>query len=599
MRNNHQLPWNTLLIAALTAIFVSIVFLLNGINGNISRQYQSTLDRLSSKDSNLTLLQSAKDEMMLADNQYRYYLYTHDSVARKNFVENVNSTVNTLASIKYFDSNYISGINIDLSRKLAVSNSLLLLKTMADSLLFKALGADSSFTGDADSIAEMMISRQLQRYSEHGVDTVFITSQKNRRNIFNRIGSLFSGKKTSASKTTSSYRKGNTDSSSTTQQQQSGSNGHKPTDGGSAKYYQDILTRQAQLRKDAAAKEKQYALINLSLIANINDGISILLEDFQAVEQQVKKEARVKLDTLSRQKNNLLYGSSIAILAVLGLLIRSMLRQHRFQKELVVAREKSDNLAILKTRVLSTVTHEIRAPLNAILAFGEQVGPQPDQQLAGEFVKAVSSSTEQMLTMVNDILDYSKLESGTVQIHKTPFLLRPLLDDITTSITALSVKKKLTFTLKTTIDASVSLCGNDTYLRQILYNLTGNAIKFTNNGFVELAVAKEDHKDEIQLNITVKDSGIGIAPEQQDAVFDAFVQGSGTGTASTGRFMRGAGLGLYITKKLVDLHKGSIRLESAPGEGTTFHVTLIFPRDCGPATTALSNNPEHYSTSQA
>jgi len=575
MNRNNKLSVNNILIITLCIISLAIVLIFNSLNSSIANDYKATLSKFSATDPNLALLQKAKDEMMLADNQYRYYLYTADSAARVDFITHVNNTVNNLRQVKYFDSNYISGIKTDIDKKVAVSQSILLLKAMADSLLIKASVVVNGDSANGKIQLEQIKVSRLQKYSNRTVDTLMIISQKKKRNIFDRIGNLFSGKKPEKDNVQLSYKKGNEEISSSDKKSQTNSTDRKLA-GDISRYYQDILDRQMKLRNDAAAKEKQYAMLNLALINNINEGIAILLDDYKAVELSVKSNARERLQRLSRYRDYLIWGSTFAILLVTVLLIRSMLQVRKYANELVASREKSDNLAMLKTRVLNTVSHEIRSPLTAVLGFAEQISSVTSDKKVGQFIQAVNSSAEHMLNMVNDILDFSKLDAGKVKLNKKTFTLKAVLDDIVLAYSQQAAKKNIGLRLRTNFHESLMVYGDEVRLKQILFNLVSNAIKFTHKGFVELEASVTVNGPGAELSLSVKDTGIGIPSDQLDAVFEEFTQVQAASASRAGHFVKGTGLGLSICKKLVQLQDGSIKVESKHGEGTVFHVKLPF-----------------------
>jgi len=574
MNKNSKLSGNNILIITLCILSFAIILIFNSLNSSISSDYKATLSRFAEKDPNLELLQKAKDEMMLADNQYRYFLYTADTTARLDFINNVTNTVEDLRKVKYFDSNYISGIKTDIDKKLAVSQSILLLKAMADSLLTKAsVIVNGDTTTEKIQLEQIKVS-QLQKYSNRSVDTLMIVSRQKKRNIFDRIGTLFSGKRAAKDNVELSYKKGNEEVSTSDKKNRTNSSDHKLA-GDINRYYQDILDRQMKLRNDAAAKEKQFAMLNLALIGNINEGISILLDDYKAVELSVRNYAKERLDRLSRRRDYLIWGSTFAILLVTGLLIRSMLKVRKYENELIASREKSDNLAMLKTRVLSTVSHEIRSPLTAVLGFAEQISSVTSDKKVGQFIQAVNSSAEHMLNMVNDILDFSKLDAGKVRLNKKTFLLKAVLEDIILAFSQQAAKKNIALRLKTNFHESLMIYGDEVRLKQILFNLVSNAIKFTHKGFVELNASVKIDGQKTELGLSVKDTGIGIPSDQLDAVFEEFTQVQAT-ASKTGHFVKGTGLGLSICRKLIQLQDGSITVESKIGEGTVFHVKLPF-----------------------
>ncbi len=245
--------------------------------------------------------------------------------------------------------------------------------------------------------------------------------------------------------------------------------------------------------------------------------------------------------------------------------------RRRYERELLLARRKAEQVAKDKADLIAMLSHDIRNPLNAVMGVVQMLDrselPDPQRRL----VRLLKSSSEHMLNLLNHVLELSKAESSSFTLAETPFAVRDIVSDVVSTFDAAAREKGLQ--LRSSIAAAVpsTVIGDPVAMRQVLSNLVGNAVKFTATGSVSVTVATDElGTDAVTLAFAVSDTGIGIAPDVIDRIFNEFTQAS----YETAMRFGGTGLGLTITRRLLALYGSTVRVESAPGEGSTFSFTL-------------------------
>lgn len=237
-----------------------------------------------------------------------------------------------------------------------------------------------------------------------------------------------------------------------------------------------------------------------------------------------------------------------------------------YEAALIKERERALNLSKIKTRFLSNMSHEIRTPLNSIVGYSDLLGQTPLSSEQQHYIGTIHRCTESLLGVVNDVLDISRIESGRLTIEKGPFDIREMQAALQDIFAVHCRKKNISFSVLTEGEWPAQVIGDRHRLQQVLVNLLSNAVKFTIQGSVELRLRREGG----QAVWTVSDTGIGIRPENQELVFGPFNQED----ASTARKFGGSGLGLTISKALIEQMGGQLKMQSTPGIGSTFEFSV-------------------------
>jgi signal transduction histidine kinase/CheY-like chemotaxis protein len=334
-------------------------------------------------------------------------------------------------------------------------------------------------------------------------------------------------------------------------------------------YYKKLYANASKLKND----EKAILLLNNKLVSEI---ISIL-QIFKKEEVGYIIEGRALLGNELLEDINALDGITVVnvslLISLLVIILYNIVKLYKNEKVLIGLGKRAAQDSHAKSRFLANMSHEIRTPLNSVVGFSEQLGQGALTAEQQGQVDAIRNSSEMLLALVNEILDFSKYEVGKINIEKVPFIPEEEIMEVFNSMNVLAINKNLMLENKVSLEKGICLLGDRLRLKQLIMNLLTNAIKFTASGKVALKVSLVVHgKKHAILKVQVEDTGIGIAAEDQGFIFDEFAQVY----SSTKTRQQGTGLGLAICKKIVELQGGKIGVSSVVGKGSIFSFEIPY-----------------------
>ena len=402
----------------------------------------------------------------------------------------------------------------------------------------------------------IVISPQTkERHEQH--ETVYEVV-KTKRGFFRRLGDAF--------------RKQHTDTVSTTQlthQPSTATINHRLNIADSvANVLAEIHSEQqrANDRKQDAISSRNRQLQRVSI--QLTKRTWLLIEDIQSDEHNALQ--RVVGKAMNSRRAMIVRIAVLGLLAILSAailvvyILRDIKRERRDRQRIIEAKAETERIMQQRERLLLTITHDIKAPAASIAGFIDLLSEYVDQPKAVGYLQNISGSAKHLLQLVSALLDYHKLESGKAERHEVSFAPAVLISECVAQMQPLAMEKKLKLATDVQVTESM-LCRSDAFrIKQIVNNLVGNAIKYTDKGEVRVGVSIANR----QLSISVKDTGCGMTPDELQTVFNAFTRLPGA------QGKEGVGLGLTITREIVTLLGGEINVQSAKGKGSTFVVSL-------------------------
>jgi len=333
----------------------------------------------------------------------------------------------------------------------------------------------------------------------------------------------------------------------------------------------NLRHREDYIQDQSVTRETQLLYNDRVLLDKIREIATLLeTEELQTINRVLNQSTSILQN--ASYVSMLLAGIAVFVIIIFLILIfRDISLGRKRQLALQIATRHSEELMKMKEQFLANMSHEIRTPLGTIIGFTEQLQKTKLETRQELYVETIDKASEHLLGLVNDILDLSKIEAGKFTLETVRFNPNDLLKEVCQSFSLKANVKYIEIACQVSPELDCELLGDPFRIRQVLFNIIGNALKFTDEGSVTLiAEVTEKDKNVILTKISVTDSGIGIPPEKQEEIFEYFSQAD----SGTSRKYGGTGLGLAISRRIIELHKGKISLHSVPGQGSTFIIEL-------------------------
>ena len=543
--------WTIILIVVL-ASFAFLTILTNSKSETI----RDNIHALNEENTNYHQLDSSISLLYIAENNSRLFVITADSSYLKAYRKQLNGVMSILA--RYQDERKKQSLSSLISKKKVRNEEFISLKLMLDSLLFLSENPQT-FKSLTTILPTPKISRSQQIQKS---DSVVMVAAVAKKRLFKRIADAIANKERDS--TTVSRLESNTVIIHDTVQVK------EP--------FQEVnesnINKKFNLvRRELNAAELRVLKINDRIFLNIQSSLKALKAEEEENAKAFKNSIVSATSSKFEDVYNLSWGNVLVVLVLAIMIIGNLIRLYKNEKTIIQYADLTAETSKKKGAFLAQVAHEIRTPLNSIIGFSQLIDTQKLEESLKVNINAIKSSSRILLALVNEILDFSKFESGKITLLNKNFYPIDVFEDALAILSVLAAEKQITIATQLNLDRKISLTGDDFRIKQILINLITNAIKFTQkNGRITVGCNFEKTTDEKGLlRISVKDSGVGIAKEHIDTIFDDFIQ---VETADSLSRHLGTGLGLAICKRIVDLYGGQISVDSVFGKGAEFKVVI-------------------------
>ncbi|MFY0255444.1 ATP-binding protein [Chitinophaga sp. 30R24] len=579
-----------LFIAALGLVFLLLVILfVSGykVHHQSAQKLLKATDTLMIEDPSIHLMDSALFTLNDAESNFRLYTVLYERKYLQLFSADLGNVLSMVDTISYSLNGSLNNRQFgDLIReKERMSARIGELKKSTDSMLAHSIKNEM-----IDKLLREIPAYQVKQIKKEKVvmDTISHTQEPNKgkKGLFKRLGNAFANKQDTVKAQMSVIV--HTKGGRVINKEQYDAMQLRKVVMDINSYYRSVLKQQLTNRLKLNEEESTLAGTNITMMEELKL-LLISLREHAASEGRLKKQAahHIVKGSALKMKSIVLVGLVVLLicLGVIGAAAWAMRNNNRMLKAGKLAAEEQTRV---RTDFMNNMSHEMRTPLNSVAGFAEQLSYTPLNQEQQRMVASIEAATELLIQVVNDVLDFSKLEHDYISLSPEPFLLYRAFTEVVNLMRVQADKKGLAFLVNFDGDQQAIVNGDLFRLKQILINLISNAIKYTDQGSVMVTAVLESDNDAAWLfSFTVADTGQGITEEAQQHLFERFFQ-AGESRSS----MKGTGLGLAITKRLLALQGGNITVSSQPGKGASFSCHIPYEKVSEPLPPVTTSHQE-------
>lgn len=526
----------------------------------------SIADEIQKNQKIVLVLNKTKENYATAQENFQQFLLTQDAPYLSKFSSNVNQLSENLDTLSYYSEKNKNWKEYQLENNPGTAKEQLALKSKLDSILKKQLPSNVKFSLDDFKLTPFDykdVLNSINVESSKEVDTV------KKKGFFGRLGNALSGKVDVQKEKVNvlvSMKFGKKVTTGDVASQLAAA--FKNTN----KYYAAKFAKIKGTLVNYKEKEASFAALNLKLLQYsatlLNNYEQSLLDFSKATSERFDQQYKINKSI----RNYTIIGLIILVIIISILLTYLTRLAFDYENRLVVAQVKIQQSLSFKNRIIGMISHEIRAPLSIISIYSKYLSSKIKEEEIKNVFDSVQFTTNSLRMLSNQILEYSKNENKPLALNLSPFNLEDQLSHVVKSLQTLVAEKGNTLDYIQNVEKDITVNSDTTKLHQLLYNIVGNANKFTNQGAITIHCSTEPVKNNaINVLVSVKDSGAGIAKEELPHIFDPYYQGESGGNMST----LGVGLGLNLCKELVELFNGKINVTSEENQGTTVSFNLL------------------------